>query len=257
MEIKVKKDNEIITIKAKEINGILGKDNYKFLDILNNSNKYPISLIVDKKNITKKEINDYKTRISIIKDKDINYFQNTIYECMYYEIRRKKLALKNPKKKIMDSLKIVGLDTSLLNRNINTLSSSEEKLIKLSIALLSNPELIVIEEPFKYLDKINEKELIMFFQKIIDRYNKTVVFISNDSEMLYQYSTHLIIAQDNKILIEGNTKDIFKKVDFLKENKIQIPEIVEFTDIVRKKKKVKLDYHKDIRDIIKDIYKHV
>ena len=43
----------------------------------------------------------------------------------------------------------------------------------------------------------------------------------------------------------------------MKRNKIDIPEIIEFTYLAKKQKNVKIDYHKDIRDIIKDIYKHV
>jgi hypothetical protein len=59
------------------------------------------------------------------------------------------------------------------------------------------------------------------------------------------------------ILIEGNTKEVYEKVDFLKENRIPLPEIVEFTYSAKKQKKAKIDYHRDIRDLIKDIYKHV
>ena len=36
-----------------------------------------------------------------------------------------------------------------------------------------------------------------------------------------------------------------------------IYEIVELTHLIKKKKKIKLEYHKDVRDILKDIYKHV
>ena len=50
---------------------------------------------------------------------------------------------------------------------------------------------------------------------------------------------------------------IYQRVDFLKRNKFDVPEIIEFTYLAKKKKAVKIDYHKDIRDIIKDIYKHV
>ena len=67
----------------------------------------------------------------------------------------------------------------------------------------------------------------------------------------------LQIFKVDKILVEGDTKDIFQRVDFLSRNKINIPEIVEFTYLAKKKKNVSIDYHSDIRDIIKDIYKHV
>ena len=176
---------------------------------------------------------------------------------MYYEIRRRKLTLKNPKKKMLDSLKIVGLDTDYLHRYVNTLSSSEKKLIQLSISLMCNPELIIMEEPFKSFDMKTEKRIIMLLQKIKDQYDKTFVFISNDSNMLYKYANHLIIIKNNSILTEGETKDILENVEFLKKNNIRIPEIVEFTYLSKKKKQVKIDYHKDVRDIIKDIYKHV
>ena len=46
-------------------------------------------------------------------------------------------------------------------------------------------------------------------------------------------------------------------MDYIKRNGYKVPEIVQFTYKAIKKKKVKIDYHKDIRDIIKDIYKHV
>ena len=43
----------------------------------------------------------------------------------------------------------------------------------------------------------------------------------------------------------------------MKKNRVNIPEIVEFTYQAKKEKKAKIDYHRDIRDLIKDIYKHV
>ena len=67
----------------------------------------------------------------------------------------------------------------------------------------------------------------------------------------------MIFVKNNEILLQGATNDVYQRVDYLKRNKFDIPNIVEFTYIAKKKKKVKIDYHKDIRDIIKDIYKHV
>ena len=54
-----------------------------------------------------------------------------------------------------------------------------------------------------------------------------------------------------------NTNDFFKDIDYLKENKIDVPDSVEFIYLVEKKKEIKLTYYKDVRDILKDIYKHV
>jgi energy-coupling factor transporter ATP-binding protein EcfA2 len=137
------------------------------------------------------------------------------------------------------------------------LSSSEQKLVQLAISLISNPDIIILEEPFISLDMKNEKRLIMLLQKIKEQYNKTIIFVSNNTDILYKYTNHIIITKNKKILIEGPTDEVFQRVDYLKRNKIEIPEIVEITYLAKKNKQVKIDYHKDIRDIIKDIYKHV
>lgn len=211
---------------------------------------------------TKEDIIEEIKRKSILKIGVVeeDYLSSTflikVYEWMYYEIRRKRLLVKNPKKKINDSLKIVGLNDSYLNRNINSLSSSEKVLIILAISLLSNPEIIILNNLFKYLDKVNERRLVILLEKIKEQYNKTIILINDDSEILYKYTSNLIIKKNN-LFIEDETNKLFQRVDFLHKNNIKVPEIVELTHLIKKKKKIKLEYHKDVRDILKDIYKHV
>ena len=170
-------------------------------------------------------------------------------------IKQREIYPKNLKKKLKDSLKIVGLHESLLERNIYSLSTSEQKLFQIARALLLNPDMIVLEEPLKVLDLKNRKKIMMVLKRIKDQYHKTIVLISNDVEMLYKETDHLIIIKNDKVLVEDKTSEAFKQVEFLKKHKIPIPEIVEFTNLANKK--TKIDYHKDIRDLIKDIYKHI
>ena len=224
-----------INIKEKTINGII-TDDLEIIDEIKRTNILKVGIVKE----------DYLT---------LNFF-NKVYEWMYYEVRRKRLILKNPKKKINDSLKIVGLNTNYLNRNVNRLSSSEKILIILAISLLSNPDIIILINLFKYLDKTNEKDLIMLLEKIKDQYNKTIILVNDDSEILYKYTKYLIIKK-NSLFIEDETDKLFQRVDFLHKNNIKVPEIIELTHLIKKKKRIKLEYHKDVRDILKDIYKHV
>ncbi|MBR3146063.1 MAG: hypothetical protein IKF47_02240 [Bacilli bacterium] len=225
-----------INIKEKIITGILTDTEEEIIDEIKRKSILKVGIVRE----------EYLSTNFLIK----------VYEYMYYEIRRKRLILKNPKKKINDSLRIVGLDTTYLNRNINSLSSSERILIILAITLLSNPDIIILINLFKYLDKTREKDLIMLLEKIKDQYNKTIVLINDDSEIMYKYTKYLIIKKNN-LFIEDETDKLFKRVDFLHKNNIKVPEIIELTHLIKKKKKIKLEYHKDVRDILKDIYKHV
>lgn len=225
-----------INIKEKTITGIITDTKEDIIESIKNKSIQKIGIVKE----------DYLNSNFLIK----------VYEWMYYEIRRKRLIIKNPKKKIDDSLKIVGLDNTYLDRKINTLSSSEKILVILAISLLSNPEIIILDDLFKYFDKVNERRLMILLEKIRDNYDKTIILINDDSEILYKYTNKLIIKKNN-LFIEGDTNKLFQRVDFLHKNNIKVPEIIELTHLIKKKKKVKLEYHKDVRDILKDIYKHV
>ena len=56
---------------------------------------------------------------------------------------------------------------------------------------------------------------------------------------------------------KGNTKDILTDVEILINNNIDVPKLPLLTYLAKIKKNIKLFYHYDVRDIIKDIYKHV
>ena len=232
--MEIKKNKLIINLNDNEINGIITDDKELIISLLNE-----------------------KDKVSIIReDFEYNYFDITIYDYMNGEIEKRNLVLKDKAKKIIDSLKIVGLNKIDITRCVVTLSESEKKLLQIAISLLSNPNIIVFEEPFNKLDIKNQKRLIIFFQMIKEKYNKTIIFITNNSEILYKYADYVVIIKNNKVIKNGK-KEIFEDVDLLTTNGVSIPEIVEFTYKAKKKYNIKIDYHNDIRDIIKDIYKHV
>lgn len=254
MEIKIE---DLFTIKDKQINGIVTSNKEEMAHKIYLKRNKKEKVWINGKELLTIDRNEYKEKIRIIpKEMDSLYFRYKVYEAMYIEIQRNQLSLVNPKKKVLDSLKIVGLDITYLNRNIHDLSSSERKLLQIGMTLMTNPELIIMIEPFKDLDIKKERKLTSFLQIIKEQYDKTIVIISDDTNMLYKYADHIIIEKNDKILTEGNCTEVFEQVEFLKKHDITIPDIVEFTYLA-KKKKIKIDYHKDIRDLIKDIYKHV
>ena len=97
----------------------------------------------------------------------------------------------------------------------------------------------------------------MLLQIVKEQFNINIILLSNDQNTLHKYTDNMIFIKNNNVILEGQTNEVYQRVDFLKKNKFLIPEIIEFTYLAKKKKSVKIDYHKDIRDIIQDIYKHV
>lgn len=252
MEIEL---NEIgFKICNDRINGIYTSTNDKIIKLLSLDDQ---NTKINKKILSKQEIYDYKNNIFIVDE----YFEysnyKTVYDLLLSIIKDYNLYPKNINKKIIDAIKIVGLKEDIINQGLNEISTSEKKLLMIAIALLINTNTIVLIEPFKILDISNQKRIIILFQKLIDKYKKKIIIVSDNIDILLKYTKYLVIIKNNKAIIEGDTFEIMKNVELLKKHHIEVPEIIEITYLAKKKKNVRIDYFKDIRDIIKDIYKHV
>lgn len=263
MEVKLENikinDWEFSTVLSSEnIIGVTGPEYEELLEIFHLENMPEGNITINDVELTTENNLEFYKTISVIEKEfeKINYL-NTVKEHMDYIINYYHLQIKNIEKKEKDSLKIVGLDDSILDRNITTLSRSEKKKVEIAIGLLSNPEIIILDEPFIFLDNKSSKRIIMVLKKLKEQFDKLIIIGTKDAEILYQYTDKMLFVKNKRIFLETETESGYERVDYLKRNGFQVPERVLFTYKAIKKKKVKIEYHKDIRDIIKDVYKHV
>ena len=247
-----------LTIPNNSIIGITGPTKDAFISLLCLNTLEKGTLYLGDNKVTKENIKVFRKRIGLLpQDVDESFYHLTSQQYLLNEIKLKELSFTDVSKKIRDSLKIVGLNSSYLNRQLKSLSYLEKKLLLLAAVLLQNPNIIILDELFLGLDLVNEKKVMRLLLKIQEKYQKTLIFASKNTTYLYKYCKSLIVLTETGILLEGPTKEVLQEVELLKKNKITLPPILEFTYLAKKKKEVKIDYHQDIRDIIKDIYKHV
>lgn len=244
-----------LNIEDNKITGIIG--NYKTIlcDLIDGKREFDGEIIIGDMSIIKENIKEVRKRVSLItQNYQDQFFTNNVKKEMMFLISRLSYKPRDINKKITQSLEIVGLKQDILNKNISELSNLEKKLFQISIGLIYNPDIIIFDETVIDLDKNNSNKIIRLIKALKEKYNKTVIIASNDVNLLYELTDNIIILKNNKVYLSGSTDTIYKSESIDKD--IDIPNLVKFTNLA-KSKKVKLSYHKDIRDLIKDVYKHV
>ena len=255
--MEVKLENKI-KLNSDCIIGIMDQKNYllEYLETINFTKK---NISLNGKKLTQKELLTFKRKISII-DSYItdNYLGLTVYEYMKCKIFDDMLDIKDYRKKISDSLRIVGLSDTYLDKKISRLSKVEQQWINFSIGLFSNPDIILLSHVFHSMDIKNTKKIMRLIQQLAEQYHKIVLIYTNNAEVIYKYTDYTIVISKEKVLVEDTTENIFQNnYEVLLENNIEIPKAIEFSHLVNSKKNIKLRYFKDVRDLIKDIYKKV
>ena len=107
------------------------------------------------------------------------------------------------------------------------------------------------------MDHNNKKKIINLIKELKNRYDKSVIIVSHDIDLLYSLCNDLIILDNGKVISYGDTESVFDKIDIIKEHNIQLPRVLKFTNYLKDKKNIKLLPCKTVNDLIKEVYRNV
>lgn len=97
----------------------------------------------------------------------------------------------------------------LLGRKPALLSGGEKQRIAIGRAILSQPDILLLDEPFSALDSKIKNEIIDFIKQIPAHFNIPILIISHELSDILQLSSEIILIKDGKILNKGSIYDLF------------------------------------------------
>ena len=121
-------------------------------------------------------------------------------------------------------LELVGLDPSQYkNRYPIELSGGEQQRVGIARALMEDPPLLLMDEPFGALDPITGSHLMKEFIKLNQRLKKTILIVTHDINSAFKMGDRVVLMRKGSIVQEGAEDDFKHKPanqfvrDFLNE----------------------------------------
>ena len=198
---------------------------------------------------------DYRNFGLVHKYIDDQFFYDNVLEQFMFTLKTH--GILNVQKRIEDSLKIVHLGRDILDRNFYDLSLSEKVKVKFALALSINPEVLILYEPLFGLDRNDSDNVLKIIRMMKLRYGKTIIIFSKDTDLIYKVCDDAVLFNDGEVVRFGDKNSIFVNEKLMKICKLNIPKNVEFSKIVKRKKKVDIGFKCDFDDLVKDIYRFV
>jgi putative ABC transport system ATP-binding protein len=123
----------------------------------------------------------------------ITAFENVMLPMEFLEYNDAEAAEKTRK-----MLKIVGLENKMYNRPTQ-LSGGEQQRVSISRSLVTDPEIILADEPTGNLDSNTGKEIMQIFEKLWKEEGKTIIMVTHDLK-LANYASTTIELKDGQII---------------------------------------------------------
>ena len=154
-----------------------------------------------------------------------------------------KVEKKDPKEmtqKTYELMEMVGLDCeTFLNRYPTELSGGQQQRVGVARAFATDPDIILMDEPFSALDPITRNGLQEELVQLQSKLRKTIVFVTHDMDEAIKIADKICIMDKGKIVQYDTPENILKNPandfvsEFVGKNRIWTsPELIKAQDIM-------------------------
>lgn len=119
------------------------------------------------------------------------------------------------RRRIEEVLDLVELDKGIRNKSFWKLSGGERQRVLIARALVHEPEILILDEPFSSVDPAGRISLASTIIKLLKSKSTTVIMSSHDPTLLLQRTDNLLLLGNGKWFF-GTPEDILKE-DVLRE----------------------------------------
>ena len=156
------------------------------------------------------------------------YPKTKVYDQLMYFAKLKGMNKQEADKSIRYWLKRLELE-EYTNMLAEKLSKGNQQKVQFITAVMHDPELIVLDEPFSGLDPINTETLKDIMIELINK-NKYIIMSSHQMSSIEEFCTDLVILDKGKTVVKGNLNEIKNSY---KANKLEIEALENIDNLIK------------------------
>jgi ABC-type sugar transport system ATPase subunit len=138
----------------------------------------------------------------------------TVWDSVRSGLRIGELGLDTEEEKITESLNMLDI-FPLKDQPFGKLSGGEKQRVTIAKALISKPEVILLDEPFNQVDATYREGLQHDIRYIVKEWGVTVVLVSHDPAEILSMADELIVLKEGEIVENGSPEELYNSPQLL------------------------------------------
>jgi molybdate transport system ATP-binding protein len=108
---------------------------------------------------------------------------------------------------------LLGLG-ALLDRRPASLSGGEKQRVAIGRALLSSPQMLLMDEPLASLDGARKAELLPYIARLAEHFRLPVLYVSHDPEEILRIAGNMLLLEEGRMVAEGPVESVMSRPEF-------------------------------------------
>jgi molybdate transport system ATP-binding protein len=113
---------------------------------------------------------------------------------------------------LRDAVSALELE-ALLERRSSSLSAGEQQRVAIARALLTNPRLLVMDEPLSSLDAGRRREIAAYIERVPERFGVPILYVTHDVDEVIRLADRILLLSRGTVAALGGIKEILERSD--------------------------------------------
>lgn len=221
-----------LSIKKGSFSTIIGNNGcgkstlVKLLLGLENSNG---SILIDNLLLCDNTVSQIRRNIGVVfENPDSCLISETVLDDLAFPLENLNYSSDFIYSKINEISNYLGI-SHLLNSSSSNLSGGEKQLVSLGCALITNPNIIILDEAFSMVDESSKIDILNMLRKINKDFGVTILNITHDIEESI-YGTDIVLINAGSVLINDSKDNVYKQEKKLKKLGYDLPFMVDLSN---------------------------
>ena len=114
--------------------------------------------------------------------------------------------------KLDDVVSLLGIDDKL-DRTPDRLSGGERQRVGIARALLTSPDVLLMDEPLSALDHGAKQAILPYLENLHDEFGIPSLYVSHDPNEVARLADHMVLLEHGKVVAEGEAASLLTRLD--------------------------------------------
>ncbi|MGD9804981.1 MAG: molybdenum ABC transporter ATP-binding protein [Hyphomicrobiaceae bacterium] len=131
----------------------------------------------------------------------------SVRDNLLYGARRVERSRRGNGPGLDDVVDLLGIER-LLDRATTALSGGERQRVAVGRALLSEPRVLLMDEPLSALDRMTKDEILPYFERLHEQLSLPILYVSHDLAEVERLADTLVLLQAGRVIASGPLGDL-------------------------------------------------